>query len=182
MKPLFCSFYSGPGYAEEAQGLVESLEAFRLDYEVNELPDAGSWAWNCGRKAAYLLTCRAKHPGRPLVWVDADARIVQRPTWFDTLDCDIAYHLRHGEELLSGTLYFGATDGASDLLERWQVECQYHPDEWDQRVLDRVLKENPDRWREDVLPASYVSIFDAPEMNREPAVIRHRQASRRLKR
>lgn len=179
MKPLFCSFYAGPGYTEEARGLVESLERLDLPHYVAELPDAGSWVENCGRKASFLLGVAEKFPGTPLVWLDADARVVQPPTMFDTLDCDVAFHRRHGEELLSGTLYFGGTNSAAELLRCWQDECRAHPNEWDQRCLDAVVMRG--RWRECLLPPQYVAIFDDAKMM-NGAVVVHGQASRRLRR
>lgn len=180
MPPLFCSFHAGPGYAEEARGLAESLDALGLPHVIRALPDAGAWELNCGRKPVFLLDVAREHPDRPLVWLDADARVVQAPTLFDSLECDVACHYRHGEELLSGTLYFGGTDGAIDLLNEWASECQRNPNEWDQRVLQAILADRPHRWRVQTLPAEYVRIFDADDMGE--AVILHRQASRRLKR
>lgn len=176
---IFCSFFSGPGYDVEARELVKTLDAFGLAHDVRELPDAGGWELNCGRKASYLLQMRADHPGEPLVWVDADARIRRLPTLFEHLDCDFAAHWKDGTELLSGTMYFGPNDAARDLLEAWRDECAANPSEWDQKCLQRLV-DGSRRWRVSTLPAEYTAIFDAG-MSSEP-VIEHMQASRRLRR
>lgn len=180
MQPFYVSFHSGPGYAEEAAGLVKTLDAFGLPHDVRELPDAGTWEMNCGRKASFLLSMRQRHPGKPLVWLDADARVIRPPTLFDELTCDFAAHWKDGDELLSGTMFIGATEAAGELLEMWRIECEQNPTEWDQRALQRIINREPARWSIERLPASYTAIFDAG-MSENP-VIEHRQASRRLKR
>lgn len=122
---------------------------------------------------------RREHPGRPIVWLDADARVRRPPSLFDSLDCDVAAHWKDGEELLSGTLYIGANDTATELLQEWLTDCQSNPGEWDQRCLQAVLNSSR-RFRIQTLPADYTAIFDAG-MSDHP-VIEHLQASRRLKR
>ena len=175
---IFCSFHTGPGYAEHAAELVATLDRFGLRHDVRGLPDAGAWALNCGRKASYLLQMRADHPGESLVWVDADARVRRDPDLFRSLDCDLAAHWRNGVELLSGTLYIGERETAGELLEAWRDECTANPTEWDQRCLARVLDSK--RWRVQTLPAEYTAIFDAGMC--EHPVIEHLQASRKLRR
>lgn len=180
MPPLYVSFFAGTGYAQEAAGLTKSLDAFGLPHDVRELPDAGQWEMNCSRKAAFIISMRQQHPGRSLVWLDADARVIRPPTLFDELTCDFAAHWKDEIELLSGTMFWGATDQAGELLELWMRDCGKSPTEWDQKVLQRIINSEPSRWTIERLPASYTAIFDA-EMSANP-VIEHRQASRRLKR
>ena len=175
--PIFVSFFAGPGYDREAAELVKTLDRFGLQYEVRELPDAGGWEANCGRKPEYLLQMMDAYPGESLVWVDADARIRREPTLFDSLDCDLAAHWKDGTELLSGTLYVGPS--ARPLLESWRDGCRANPGEWDQKVLQQIV-EGARSYRISTLPAEYTAIFDA-EMCESP-VIEHMQASRRLRR
>lgn len=178
--PLYCSFYAGEGYAKEAAGLVETLTAWRLPYVVEERADAGSWEKNCGGKAAFLLDVRRRHPNRPLVWLDADARVREYPSLFDYLTADIGAHWMNHIELLSGTLFIGTSSNADKLLKVWRDGCEASPSEWDQRVLQRIITD----WQGPLsiadIPASYCAIFDA-NMATQP-VIEHMQASRRLRR
>jgi hypothetical protein len=176
-KPLYVAYYT-PAYAGEADELVDTLKAHDLPYEVRLMQDRGQWVLNCGQKPWFIAEMRRAYPNRPLVYLDADARVRQRPSLFDVLgDIDLAVHYRRAE-LLSGTIYIGATDTATDLIERWAKECRAHPGSWDQRVLQKLVDEDDDL---DVynLPASYTRIFDATDMG-EPIVIEHMQASRRL--
>lgn len=179
MAPIYVSFFT-PAYAAEAAGLVESLNAFGLPHDVRALPSRGSWVGNCGMKAAFLREMRAEHPGRPLVWLDADARVRQPPVLFDTLDgYDFAAHWRHGEELLSGTMYWGDTEAAGDLLRAWEQECAFFPGVWDQRTLAVAIERVPGL-RIFHLPGSYTRILDADDQGPD-VVVWHGQASRRLR-
>lgn len=178
MTPLFVSYYTrGSPYEAEAQALSEGLRAFGLSHEICGVTPRGSWEKNCAYKPTFILDMLVKHPGTPIVWVDADARIRRRPDLFDSLDCDIAFHRKGGEELLSGTLYFGPTKAAMEILREWQSRCADNPLEWDQRCLDSVVKENRPGARFGELPASYVSIFDA-HMSDAPVIL-HMQRSRK---
>jgi hypothetical protein len=178
MPPLYVSFYT-PGYAEEAAALRETLDRFGLPHEIRAMNSMGNWTHNCAMKSAFV--CDMLHQRlRPVVWVDADARVVRYPDLFNSLDCDFAAHWRWDAELLSGTLYFAATDTAANLAKAWAERCIANPQRWDQRTLQETVA-SIEGLRDARLPASYCSIFDAPDMQDEPAVILHTQASRRLK-
>jgi hypothetical protein len=178
MNYLVASYYSPP-YRREAMGLMESLDALGLDdYAVTAIEDRGSWERNCAFKPTFIRHKMVAHD-RPIVWLDADARVRSKPVLFDTLDgFDFACHYRYGVELLSGTLWFGNTPGGWALLREWEYECAAHPDEWDQRCLAVAVPKVPGL-RTYVLPAEYVRVFDDPKMGE--AVIEHMQASRRLR-
>ena len=177
MTPLYVSFFT-ERYAAHARDLVETLREFGLAHEVVPVTARGEWVANCAYKPTFLREMRTRHPKRPLVWLDADARIRQYPGWFDDLDCDLAAHRRGGVELLSGTLYFGPRIEATELMRAWAVEQAFFPDQWDQRTLDIVLGKVPGL-KVETLPASYVKIFDAKDMG-DDTVIEHLQASRQL--
>jgi hypothetical protein len=176
--PVYVSFYTD-AYREEAGALVDSLDRFGLEEDVRHVPDQGSWVRNCAMKSAFIFRMLVAHPGRPIVWLDADARVRQHPDVFNALDCDFAAHWRHGVELLSGTMYFGPTLAARMLVATWRAEQERTPDEWDQRVLQRVIESDhyPDL-RVVTLPPQYTRVFDDPKMG--VPVIEHMQASRRL--
>ncbi len=191
--PLFVSAFSkGTGYAAEADQLAYTLRALALEHVIVPFESRGSWVKNCAIKPEILLAERA-HDGnrdlwsrttlRPVVWLDADARVRSYPELFDGLECDVAFHRKAGRdprgELLSGTLYFGATENAGRLLELWRRECAANPGVTDQRVLDECVLDM--RGLEIVkLPATYCQIFDLMKDAGTP-VIEHMQASRRLR-
>lgn len=183
MAPIFVGFHAGPGYAGEARELVRTLEAFGLDHDVRQLPDLGDWTRNCAMKPAFIRDRMLQYPGRPIVWLDADARVRRRPVLFEQLDgVDFAAHWRGGCELLSGTMYFGPTPASRALVVAWCEHQLRTPDVWDQRVLQRVIESGAvEGLVTRKLPAAYTAIFDAGMCPEEDRVISHHQASRRLK-
>ena len=179
MRPIVVSFYTvGTGYESEAREMEATARAFGLVTDVRPVPNLGDWVHNCAMKPAFIRDRMQDYPGKPIVWLDADARVRQKPELFDAMaNVDLACHYRHGVELLSGTLYLGATPGAKVLVDAWCAAQLLEPWVWDQRILQRVVESSPDVVVRE-LPASYVRVFDDPKMG-EP-VIEHTQASRRL--
>lgn len=179
MTPLFVSCFT-PDYADEARGLIETLNAFDLPHYVAEFGNRGDWVRNCANKPIFLREVRATNHGRPLVWIDADARIRQRPTLFENMAADFAAHWKDGKELLGGTLFFGPSDGAGELIEQWDRECKMFPSEWDQANLQRIVESPKCSLAASRLPAPYALIFDLMR-DQGPPVIEQMQASRRLR-
>jgi hypothetical protein len=193
MTPLWINFHTrDPGYSAEARGLIESLQAHGLEYDVNSVEPFDSWVHACSHKAAYVQDRRKKHPARPLIWVDADARVLQYPHRLMNMppEIDFAAHWLAKRELLAGTLYFAPTLTANQVIDSWADICSRSKLEWDQRVLQRVVR-RARGLRIDNLPPTYTWIagenfdWDADISGQlygpQPPVIRHRQASRRLK-
>lgn len=189
MLPLYVSFYTiGTPYEQEAAALRETLDAFGLPHDVRGVPSCGSWVRNCARKAGFIRDMIAANPGRPIVWLDADARVVCRPDLLESLDCDFAAHWLGGQELLSGTTFWGGTAGALALAETWAGMADRMPDEWDQRTLQAAVTLCADISVRQ-LPPEYTWICavdgtqDVSEFHygqRDPVIV-HRQASRRLR-
>jgi hypothetical protein len=182
VKPVLVSFFTaGTPYESEAAELAASAREFGLFPDIRPVPNLGDWARNCGMKPAFIRDRMQDYPGRPVVWLDADARVRQVPELFATLDCDFAAHWRYGVELLSGTLYFGPTRAARRLCEAWAEAQMRAPRVWDQKVLQRVIESGAPPARLERLPAAYTAIFDARMCPDDEQVIVHTQASRRLK-
>lgn len=178
MTPLAVSFHTGPGYAEQARALVESLDAHGIEHDVREEDDTGTWVTNCARKPYFIRRMRAAHVG-PIVWLDADARVRSQPTWPD--GGDLAYHRFRDRELISSVLWFGDTPGAREILELWCSAQDDAPAMWDQRTLQRVIDGHRDRWDVRALPESHCCIDRLHSTGVVP-VIEQLQASRMLKR
>lgn len=167
-------------YATCAKKLVASLDALGIAHRVVSVGTGTRWEENCARKAAFV---RAQWEASdvPVVWLDADATVEKVPDLFSAIDCDFAAHKWQGWQLGSGTLYFGKTDLARALLDRWVVRCEADPTGWDQDHLQSawcdVSAAAPLRtvW----LPRAYLQIFDAP-IEEEPVIV-HWQASRAVR-
>lgn len=180
MTPLFISFHTGGLYERHANELAETLHRFDLPYEIEQMPCTGKWCGNCAMKPTFILQKMEQWPDRPIVWVDADARIRQMPTMFMqmTASTDFAAHWLDRVELLSGTLYFGGTHGSIDLARDWQRRCVAEPGVWDQRHLSASVTSMPEL-NVVYLPEGYTRIFDRwKKMPADQIVIEHLQASR----
>lgn len=187
MTPLYASYYT-PDYAECAEKLRASLDSFALEHNVEPMVDRGRWDLNCGQKATFLMRVMEQNAGRAVVWVDADAVVHQRPTLFDNLADDRKMDVgvcrwkrlnsHRSAEVLSGTVYLGATPGARQLLEAWAYECRAYPMRWDQVSLSVALFRC--NLNVEWLPIEYVFIRDIHRWEYPDArpVIVHHQHSR----
>lgn len=177
--PIFVSYHTGGRYERHSQELVDTLDKFGLEHYVLRMPDSGDWCVNCSIKPTVVRLAMARHPGRAVVYLDADARVRKMPELFFEIspDVDLARHLLGGGELLSGTLYFGATGGAAELITMWEQACADAPGIWDQVHLQCIV-ESGRRWNILDIPESYVYIFDRATVPKEQVVIEHFQASR----
>jgi len=171
-------------YEGLAHSLARQLESFALPHHVYPLANRGSWEKNCQQKADVLAEALRAYQ-RPVVWIDADATLHRLPTFFDGLDCDLAFHYLsscyHPRELLTGTLYVGNTERGRATVEAWR-ELNASNGEWDQRNLQRIVDANS-QLRIVPLPTEYIRVdgFEAYQATEPPAVITHHQASRRFK-
>lgn len=173
---LAVSFYT-PEYSEIVPRLIASCAEHGQELHVEQLPTMRDWARNCGMKATFLRRAIDANPGRPLVWLDADAEVLAPIGQMKHIDCDIAVRFRrdrHGnQELLSGTILIQPTDLAQRLVNRWQYFQQQMPCDWDQQVLQRALPESVANVHP--LDPIYCAIVDE---RIEGARIVHHQASR----
>lgn len=168
-------------YSAAAAKLTASLQAQGLDHRIVPLDSSEGWEATCSRKAAFVRQQWDQSPV-PVVWLDADATVEKDPVLFSALDCDFAAHKFDGWQLASGTLYFGKTALARQLLDQWVTRCHADPLGWDQDHLHSAWCDvsacSPLRtiW----LPRPYLHIFDLPcPADQEPVVV-HWQASRQL--
>jgi hypothetical protein len=178
MRPLYITACT-PAYKASADELAATLRAHDLPHEVYAIPDLGDWCANCSQKPQAVLRAMRHNAGRPIVWVDADARVCRMPLMFEVMPpvVDLACHYLRGHELLSGTLYFGATDAARCLVEEWHMRCKCEPGVWDQKILQTLIQQTPGLIKHD-LPESYVYIFDRGTLAEDEIIIRHLQHSR----
>jgi hypothetical protein len=193
----FCviSFYTENSlYEKDVRDLVASCQKFKIPYIIEKVPNLGSWEKNCCFKPKYILE-KLQALKKAVVWVDADAILVQKPKIFP-LACDIAAYKRQinrkekkVEMIQSGTLFVNYTKKAMELLKKWEKACQKKLKEeekkkkpkevWDQECLNDLLKKEKSVIFEK-LPLGYCRVFDYQyeEISMEETFILHFQASR----
>lgn len=178
---ILISFYSD-SYANEFNNLKRSTDLLKIELIADRIDFRGSWQKTVSYKPEMILKylkCQDKN----VVFVDADATIEKDPVLFDSLDCDVAFHRlrwKSRNELLGGTLFFKNCDKSRSLCEKWLYECQDNFQRWDQEKLDIIISKQDDL-RILELPTEYCGIFDHPECHGKELVIKHWQASRRLR-
>ena len=176
--------------------LLKSVRNLGLAYYAELIDDLGTWYKNTAYKPKFILDTLDKFKDQCLVFVDADATIEKEPSLFLELPeyYDIAVHFLdrnrwyghqdiNNIELLSGTIFLRNNDHIKRLVKHWHEEAE-RTQEWEQKVLQRILKQHIDINIYE-LPLSYCYIKTLPD-GREPLikldpVILHHQVSRQLK-
>lgn len=179
--PRVVGFYTmNSPYGPEALRMAHSAHRFGLRAHLEEVPNQGSWSANTSYKPSFLLDMLNKFSGEPLLYLDADARIVRYPKGLDSPPegKEIGVHYRKDVELLSGTVWLSGSPACRELVREWARNCQ-EDKRWDQKVLQDVLKEKQDAvWR---LPPEFTCIFDLMKDDTDAPVILHYQASRKFR-
>ena len=182
--PLLISFYTkNTIYEKEIADLSASCQALEIESCIEAREDLGSWDKNCCQKPLFILECMEKY-NRPLLWVDADAIVMQKITLnYDNTDLALYFNNRSRNEARSATIYIAPTVFAKDFVLQWYEYClkalsQGKPVPYaDQSVLTDALKGSP-LLRVADLPLEYASIFDRDPVPMSKIMILHFQASR----
>lgn len=204
-------YTTGTTYVQEAQLLEASLERVGMEYQILEVPDQGSWDANVRQKANFIRDQRNLLRG-PLLYIDVDAFVHKNcSAYFDELGkqgVDFAAHWFAGpgkghnftrdncaclqgkactkpHRLLSGTLFFGDTKGARELLDIWiGLNDACRKNGWasggGQRNLWALVTAQARYLKTVDLPGRYCYVFDKPQgyQKKEPQIIEHTIASR----
>ena len=175
---IFVSYYTRDSiYESYANKLEWSYRKFGLPYDILAIDDLGSWDANTQYKPEFCGSMLIKHK-QPIVYVDADAEIMQAPAFFDNINCDIGFVKKDRVELLSGTLYLNNTPNVFKLIGEWIAGISQEPNIWEQKVLQKVVEKSDGKV--ELLPPTYCQIFDLMKDVGEPVIVQ-KQASRQVK-
>ncbi|NGX51344.1 MAG: hypothetical protein K1060chlam2_01210 [Chlamydiae bacterium] len=183
--PTIVSYYTKEtAYEEHVKRLIASCEELGLHTSFDAIPNLGTWERNCCYKPKYILQKLTKLK-RPLLWVDADAEIAEKPILFEDFPPDIALRIveelpdDHPSKMISGTVYLNHTPAAFEILKLWDAECERllrtEENVWDQVALRNVLLKSQAEIYP--LPKAYYMVYDKREEGEEAFII-HYQASR----
>lgn len=190
MTPIIVS-YATPEYATLLARLVAGLTRYGVEHDTEDVVDMGSWQRNCAYKSRFVQKMRAKHAGRPVVWIDADATIERDPmrlfTEYEERGFDIGARMTDNPDhpwnrVMSGTVFFGTRTRVDHLVRRWKHHCMVRPTRWDQVSLAIAIEEgyNNEPYASIALPESHCAVAGRRTTGDAP-VIMHWQASRTLK-
>jgi hypothetical protein len=136
-KPLFFSYHTNQHYADLAAGLKTSLERLGLEHFVMKADDKGSWACNVLAKAAMIQTAMDRFKC-PIIWIDADCRVLRRPVELLECSADLAAHFLVPTAACTAVLYLDDSPQIRRLLSQWDIEMRNHPA--DQEAFNAALR------------------------------------------
>jgi len=184
---VYVSMYThGTPYEQEVKILDASLRKYKLFYEIVGIRPQGSWIKNTQMKPQIILDNMNKH-NKDVVWLDADAEILEQPVFFDSIATDLSFHAltwhkgtpNEFQEILVGTVYFRNNDLVKELLRKW-ISLNKQVDKPDGETFQMLMNDSRGI-SVTVLPPEYVRIFDSEQMEGIKPIIVHNQASRRFK-
>lgn len=178
-------------YEKESENLIKSLNKLNLNYDIQGVPNLGSWQANTRFKAKFMLEMLDKHKDHNLLYVDCDAVIHSRPVLFKDYNYDIAVRWQdfrwRKNECLSGTIYMANNQKTREVCKKWMQINKSEGDTaktFEQWNLGNVIVDMRKSGLNDGnLPPEYTFIFDHMRTlypNAVP-VIEHFQASRKFK-
>mgnify|MGYP006921348107 CR=1 FL=1 len=117
-----------PYYTAHADELEKTIIAVGGKPFVRSIiEDAQGWVSTCMKMPPFMLK-QLKSTDEDIVFLDSDARIRQYPVLFDTIEEDVAFHIKDGIEPLCGTMYFKNNERVYAFFERWlEVQKQLYP-------------------------------------------------------
>lgn len=170
--------YYTPNYTDVVVPLTESAAKFKLDLELTQYEERGTWEENCGIKPEFIYEMMNTHKC-DLFYTDADSEFLSKPDFSEFKDetrmlvgCEQIHPPKW--EIMSGTMFIPYNDMTLTIVKGWMKHCQNNPMEWDQimlaELLNKLTEENWDR-----LDKKYLGI------DTDDCVIKHHQASRENK-
>ncbi len=194
--PVIVSFYTkNTPYEKEVENLIASCEKYGLETSIEGVDSFGSWELNCAFKPFFLYQ-KLEQLNKKLLWVDADAIFVEKPSVLKEFSGDFAVRINeelaldHPSKVMSGTIFVNTTTRSQELLRRWAQECvkelmreDRSEEFWEQTALRDIILSKDLSADVRSLPLSYVKIPGHPldDKNILSPIIEHHQASRRFK-
>ena len=172
-------------YEEEIKNLQKSCKRFKLNYKFYAIENRGDWIKNTQQKAN-VINAALHEFAEDVVWLDADAEILQEPKLFNELASASDFHIcvyrasytkqdnkatnvreaislflkrrRYPNgEIISATVYLKNCPETKKLVQRW-IELNKRKVEWDQRTLQEVLDADDLYYLVKPLPPEYAKI------------------------
>lgn len=150
-QPLIVSFYTNDWqYPEHATRLREECAFLGLECKIEERQSTGEYLQNTCMKPFFIRDCLKL--GRPILWIDVDGSIYQRPDYFlgneenyDFQAKKMGPHRRRTWHV--GTMWFNPTDIMKEFVEEWcknsgacsdesALEATFRSKDWGLRTRD----------------------------------------------
>lgn len=175
--PVIISYFTNDWeYPKYAREMIEQCESLGLEHRIVERPTQNSYLKNCRMKPTFIKES-LNILQRPVLWIDVDGCILQRPKFFTNLDADFAAKKMKKERARTwhvGTMWFNYNEKTMAFIDKWieytENSCS------DEEGLDRYWnKENHESLITMDIPENYFIILT--KHNKTPpknSVICHR--------
>jgi hypothetical protein len=176
--------------------LMNSLSTVEVKSDIRGVQNLGSWQANTSYKPTFILQMLEHHKDTDIVFVDADAEILDYPSLFENIptDCSLGVHFLdrtawyghnypEEKELLSGTLYVRNNEEARQVVLQWIEQCK-NTRQWEQQVLHNIIVNRGIKTYELPIEYCYIKTMpngEEPKVKVEKPIIVHNQVSRRIK-
>lgn len=140
------SFYT-ENYKDEVAILIKSLDDFKIPYDIELIKSKGSWKENACYKIPFILK-KLKQYNHPIVWLDADAQVVQYPVEFDNMGDSLfggirtpfkkqvpGFHIRILNEYVSNTIYLVPSKEVFDYFKEVNAFIKSAPHAYDEKMV-----------------------------------------------
>jgi hypothetical protein len=76
-------------------------------------------------KPTFILNKLEKY-NEPVIWIDADASVIEKPIEFEKLNCDIGFCIREHDMKTphAAVIYFSNTEKSKEFLRDWETRCK----------------------------------------------------------
>ena len=180
-------------YEDEIKVLEKSLRKFDVPYRFFPYKSQGSWWENCQYYTSIIVNALSEHRC-DLVWLDSDAELLAYPELFNNYKYDLGVYKRMNAEgserphhWNGGTMYMKNRARVSEFVK--VLHTTPKGDEWlldtFSDAIDAAIRGEGADITIGTLPTTYSYVFNTKQPEelkyKYKVVIRHNQASRRLK-
>lgn len=165
MTPTFATFFTTPAYRADAERLGQCCDHFGLPFRMLQGEEYGSWRRNCNQKPRLLQALRSDVRG-PLVWLDSDCIIHQRPDLLLEPHADDALLWNGGVSdkpyINSQVMWWNDTAVARSMIDDWARRSLETPDSLADPLLKAAFDAHQGRAHIGVLPHEYIKPYWKP--------------------
>lgn len=136
-------------YQKLARRFKRNMNKYGLDHHIYPMENKGKWVFNCGLKPNVLFNALNDFPDHDLLYLDIDAKFLRKPKFLDFKNkqelgfCFWKSSPFRKNSLLSGTMFFPNNQSSRELLTEWIKVQSENPYKWDQRNLQKIVKQYP---------------------------------------
>ena len=158
--PILITYYTTKTpYAMKVKAIINDFNRLGVEYEVIARPSLGTRVQN-QREKIYIINEVMDRLNKPILWIDADARLHKKPIFFeqvvkDGIDFSAFYRTKGWfKGWKGGIMFFNNTEKSKELLKMLKDIADYNPTHNDESILSTAIKNIKDLKTRNV-PSNY---------------------------